>query len=249
MTVLVQPSSLNTTALDIIRGALKAIGVIEPGEDIDASTANDALRTLNDMLGMWSNQNMLVFNIDEIIFTLTPGQYTYTIGIGGDINTTRPLDIQSAYVRVAGIDYPVAVIDVNQYEQIGLKNLNGPWPRCLWYNAGVPLGTIKYWPNPNSGEMHMFAYRVFSEFSTINDQVLMPQGYNLALKWNLAEQLMPEYGKADETQVQMVIKNAALGRGSIKRTNMSPPYVAQFDNMLNPRKSKDAGWILRGGFY
>jgi hypothetical protein len=237
-----------TQALDIITNAHIDIGALAPGEPLEAASAAFALTTLNDMLDQWSNDDMMVFNINEIIFTLTPGQYVYTLGAGGQINTTRPLGIDSAFVRVNTLDYPVAIIDINQYEMIGLKSLNGPWPRALYYNSGVPLGTATFWPNPSSGEIHMFAQTLFTGFANISDTVTLPQGYNMALRWNLAELLMPSFGKSDPVQSAMIVKNAANGRALIKRTNMRPQQVARFPSILNSSNAKDAGWILNGGF-
>lgn len=227
---------------------MRSIGAAASGEPIEVTAANDAFDLLNDMLDQWSNENMMVFNIQEIIATLTPGKYVYTLGVGGEINVVRPLSISSAFVRVATLDYPVEVIDINQYERIGLKSLNGPWPKAVYYNAGVPLGTATFWPNPSSGEIHMFAETVFTRFATINDVIQFPQGYKMAMRWNLAELLMPEYGKADPLQVQMITSNAAHGKALIKRTNMQPPQVASFDSALYTGKSNDAGWIMHGGF-
>lgn len=234
--------------LEVITNAHIDIGALSVGETLDPASAAFALTTINDMLDQWSNQNMMVFNIQEIIFALTAGKYVYTLGTGGEINTTRPLRIDSAFVRVATLDYPVSILDINQYQLIGLKTLNGPWPRALYYNSGVPLGTATFWPNPSSGEMHMFAEQLLTSFATINDTINMPQGYKMAMRWNLAELLMPSFGKTDQIQIAMVRQNAAHGRALIKRTNMQPPQVARFDNSILQSNSNDAGWIMHGGF-
>ena len=95
----------------------------------------------------------------------------------------------------------------------------------------------------------MFCETVLSQFASLSDTVTLPQGYNLAIRWNLAEQLLPEYGKNDPVMVQLVQRNAADGRAWIKRTNMQPPPIAQFDPaLLSYRKSVDAAWIYYGGF-
>lgn len=160
----------------------------------------------------------------------------------------RPLRINSAFVRVSTLDYPVAVLNVEEYELIGLKALNGPWPRALYYQPSMPLGNITYWPNPSSGEMHLYADTVLGQFVTLSDTLQIPQGYKFMLRWNLGALLMPSYGKSDQLQTQMVMKNAADSLAAIKRTNMHPPPVAQYDDVLKAGRRKDAGWILHGGF-
>lgn len=315
-----------TTALTIIKGALRSIGALASDETPDPSSANDAFTMLNDMLDQWSNEKMMVFCTQEVIHELTGGKYIYTIGPNGNVGATvtgsiagtvltvtalsagalsvgqiisgtgittgtaitsygtatggngagaigtynlnlsntfssgtitsyapRPLRINSAFVRVvssvAGVlDYPVAVIHLEQYELIGIKTLSGPWPRAVYYQPSEPVGVLNYWPNPSQGEMHLFCDTILNQFSTLSDVITLPQGFNMALRFNLAVLLMPEYGKTDANQVTMVGRLAAQGKAFIKRTNMSPPPTVQFDSALTQRGRKDAGFILHGGF-
>lgn len=160
----------------------------------------------------------------------------------------RPLRINSAFVRVSTLDYPVATMSVEDYELIGLKSLNGPWPRGLYYRPSMPLGTITFWPNPSSGEIHMFADTVLSQFYSLSDVLQLPQGYNLALRYGLAELLLPEYGRGSAESSELIIRYAAEGRALIKRTNMQPQQTMKFDPILLQGRAPDAGWILSGGF-
>jgi len=103
----------------------------------------------------------------------------------------RPLRINSAIVRIpssnGNLDYIVNVINLENYERIGLKQLNGPWPRAVYYQPSEPLGILNYWPNPSQGEMHLFCDMLFPRFSTLQDTITLPQGYINAFKWMLAE--------------------------------------------------------------
>ena len=172
----------------------------------------------------------------------------------------RPLSINSAFVRIntnsngmpinnGGLDYPISILNFDQYEMIGLKTLNGPWPKALYYQPSELLGNIFVWPNPSQGEMHIFADTLFSRYSTLNDQITLPQGFNNCLRWCLAERLMPMYGKASQTQIAMITAFAAQSKATLKRTNMKPPQVSRFDDVITSSRSKDAGWILSGGFF
>ncbi len=180
---------------------------------------------------------------------------TYTVSVPGIVASTtitayyeRPLRIISSFVRTSQLDYPISVLAREQYERIGFKLLNGAWPRALYYQPAEQLGNIFVWPLPNTGEMHVFADTVLSRFTTISDTINLPQGYNMAMRWNLAELLMPEYGKADQGQTQMIMKNAATSKGAIKRLNAHPQQLARFDPYLLPQGVGDASWIYSGGF-
>ncbi len=309
-----------TQALDIVSGALRAIGALEAGEQPDPDAANDALILINDMIAAWSNSRMMIHYTTEVIHPLVVNVKDYTIGPGGSVgavftgsiagfiltvtsitsgalalgqtitgagiaagttitafgtgagevvnglgtyrvsitNTVgsipitasyqRPLRINSAFVRSSSIDYPVAILSVEDYETIGLKSLNGPWPRALYYQPSMPLGNVTFWPLPSSGEMHLFADTVLSQFTTLQDVIQLPQGYNLALRFGLAELLMPEYGRTSQSSAALVAQYAANGRALIKRTNMQPQQYARFDPAIVSNRRQDAGFILTGGF-
>ena len=171
----------------------------------------------------------------------------------------KPLQINSAFVRIntnsngqpiinGGLDYPISVLALQDYEMIGLKTLSGPWPKAIYYNPGADTGNLFVWPNPSQGEMHLFANTIFSRYGTLYDNIVLPQGYSMALRWCLAERLMPMYGKASPVQIQMINAYAAQGKATIKRNNMSPLQSARYPDALMNSRSKDAGWILTGGF-
>ena len=174
-------------------------------------------------------------------------------------NYQKPLSIDSAFVRInttsngqpilnGGLDYPVAVLALQDYEMIGLKTLNGPWPKAIYYNPNEESGNLFVWPNPAQGEMHLFANTLFSRYDSLYNEVILPQGYSMALRWCLAERLMPMYGKASQTQIAMISQYAAQAKSTLKRTNMSPLQTARYPDALMSSRAKDAGWILSGGF-
>jgi len=191
---------------------------------------------------------------------------TYTVNISQTVSSTsingyyqRPLAIQSSFVRIntnsngtpivnGGLDYPVAVLNLENYEMIGLKTLAGPWPKAMYYQPSDPLGNIFVWPNPSQGEMHIFADTLFTRYATAYDNIVLPQGYELCLRWCLAERLLPMYGKNDQATAGMIHTFAAQAKATLKRTNMRPIQASVFSDALLVGRQKDAGWILTGGF-
>jgi len=199
-------------------------------------------------------------------YTVSASQTVASTTITGTIVDTniqayyqKPLSIDSAYVRIntsqsgspvinGGIDYPVAIINLDNYNSIGLKTLNGPWPKALYFNPGSDSGNIFLWPNPSQGEMHIFAKTVFSRYESLYEDIVLPQGYSMALRWCLAERLMPMYGKTDPAILAMITNYAAQAKSTLKRTNMAPMQVSRYQDALLMSRAKDAGWILTGGF-
>ena len=323
-----------TTPYDIVSRALKDIGALEAGETPTPEAAQDAFDMLNDLVDQWSNEEMMVFYKNEIVFPIVPGQTQYTIGPTGNINASitgsitgniltvtginsgavnvgqalsgagitdgttiqkmltgagnnvneagtyqlnttystpitsetitlyyqRPLSIDSAFVRIntnsngvpivnGGLDYPIAVLALQEYEMIGLKTLNGPWPKALYYQPSESLGNIYVWPNPAQGEMHIFTDNLFQRYVSLTDAIVLPQGYTMCLRWCLAERLMPMYGKANPTQITMINAYAAQSKATLKRINMKPVQSARFADAMLASRQRDAGWILSGGFF
>jgi len=171
----------------------------------------------------------------------------------------RPLTIESAFVRVATqqggtniaggyLDYPVAILSLEEYESLGIKQLNGPWAKMVYYQPSETLGTLYVFPNPSSGELHLLASTIFRTFENYYETITLPQGFNMAMRWCLAERLMPMYGKASATQITMINGFAAQAKATIKRTNMKPPQVSRYPDALMVGRAKDAGFIMDGGF-
>ena len=191
---------------------------------------------------------------------------TYTVSPSQTASSTtitayyeRPLTIESGFVRVATmqggsniaggyLDYPLTVFSLEEYESIGIKQLNGPWAKGIYYQPSELLGTIYVYPNPSQGELHLFTQTIFREFQNLNDTIQLPQGYNMALRWCLAERLLPMFGKVNQIQIGMINAYAAQGKATIKRTNMRPVQIARYPDSLMVGRAKDAGFIMDGGF-
>jgi hypothetical protein len=199
-------------------------------------------------------------------YTVSASQTVASTTITGTIVATniqayyeKPLSIDYAYVRIntsqsgspvinGGIDYPVAVINLVNYNSIGLKTLSGPWPKALYFNPGADSANLFLWPNPSQGEMHMFAKTIFRRYETLYEDIVLPQGYFMCLRWCLAERLLPMYGKTDPAILGMITTYAAQAKSTVKRTNMQPMQVSRYQDALLMSRAKDAGWILTGGF-
>jgi hypothetical protein len=229
-------------------------GAVAQGQTLSGTGITDGTKILDELTGAGGNVNYAGTYIlnntyaSPVASTLIQAYYQ------------KPLGIDSAYVRInttsngqpivnGGLDYPIAILALDDYNMIGLKTLNGPWPKALYFNPNSDSGNVFVWPNPAQGEIHMFAQTLFRNYASLNDDINLPQGYSMALRWCLAERLMPMYGKASQTQIAMIVAFAAQGKATLKRTNMKPMQSARFNDALLSSRQKDAGWILTGGFF
>lgn len=202
-----------TTANEIIKGAFRIAGITVTGESPSAGETQDALSTLNDLMESLSNDSLFVFARQTESFILSPNITEYTIGTGGDLNTTRPIDIVSAYVRLSNVDYDVSVISDEQYADITLKSVSSI-PYFLNYTASFPLGTVKIYPAPSTAyTLFLLSEKPLSTF-TLNETVTLPPGWSRFLKNQLAIEISSEYGQQIPPAA---VQNAAEAKGMIKR--------------------------------
>lgn len=181
-----------TTANDVIKAALRIAGVTSIGSAPTAEETQDALSCLNDLLDSMSNDGLFIYANTEETFPLTAGKISYTIGAGGDFNTVRPTTIAAAFVRIGQIDYDVSIITDEEYAQIPLKQITSI-PYFMNYEAGYPLGTLKLYPAPNAGTLHLLSEKPLQTL-TLNQTLSLPPGWNRYLKNQLALEICSEYG-------------------------------------------------------
>jgi hypothetical protein len=217
-----------TTALDIITGAAKLIGIVFKSEALDADEASDGLVQLNDMLDSWSNDDLVTYAYTLESFSLT-GATSYTIGSGGTFSTSRPINIATAVVRVSTVDYPLQIITPEQYQlEVSTKGITSTIPEYLTYDNGYPLGTITMYAVPTSGStLRMLSNKPLSNLSALTTTVDLPPGWKKALKYNLALDMAPQYG---EEPAPSIVAQAKLSLGAIKRAtakNKAMPYMPQ----------------------
>jgi hypothetical protein len=226
------------TAIDIIKRSFRSINVIGGSEDLTADMAQTGLDLLNAMLESWSNESLIVYQSTLLNFPLVAGQSNYTIGTGGNFNTTRPTTIDSGYIRWNTIDYPLSLINTDQYDGIPLKTSPNQISYALYVDAGFPLTTLKLFPTPNDATAQIFleAKVPFMGFTSLTDPINMPPGYERALDRNLAIEIAPQYGVEPKLIIKMMASNA---KKWLKRTNFQPLILELPDALPTGRGAWD----------
>ena len=209
------------TANDIIKRALRTIGVLATGENPSAEMANDALDALNDVLAGLSNENLTIYATRSDTVTLD-GSLFYTYGIGGDINNQRPTSISGAYhTDSGGISTCLQIGSYAEYCAITDKTATCDIPSSIFPNMEYPLAAIYIYPISSSGTVTILSRVAITAFTALTDTVELPPGYERMLRYALAVELMPEYGIANPQVFQMYIDSKA----DIKRTNTRPALL------------------------
>jgi len=176
--------------------SLQALGGTEVPS---ASEANDALEALNSLLDSWTaGEGLVAYEIKEESFTLVVGQSAYTIGSGGNFNTTRPTDIIQAYIQDSGKNN--FLLNIRERDRWNIIGNRGPTitsqiPTDLFYDPQFPLGIINLFPTPN------ISYTIFIDsqlqqvtFANLTTALSMPPGYERAFVFNLAVEISSMFG-------------------------------------------------------
>jgi len=184
---------MSETAQTLIKRSLRLIGAIATGETPTADELAEGLEALRMMLRNWSSRNINIYGITQQSVSLT-GATSYTIGSGGTIATTRPVDILSA----TGANYSIEMIDYSTYQRLNLAGGGGECEK-IWYNPLYPLGYLYPWPL-SSETITLDCLMPLSDPTAITTSISFPPEYDDAIVYNLALRLAPEY-EADPSGV------------------------------------------------
>lgn len=209
-----------TTAQQIIRDALSLTNAVGLDQTLSADELSDSLRVLNDLMEDWSTQNMAVYGQANQTFNTVAGQAVYTIGTGGDWNTTRPERINDpAYSTINGVTFPCVSMTQGQYNMLAVKGQQQQFPDRYLYVNEFPLGLVTLWPVPNAITPITFSIdRILSQITDVNTTISFPEGYAKAFKYCLGVELAPLYGKRI-TDYPTVLETRNTIMGNIKRAN------------------------------
>ena len=231
-----------TTARQLIRRALVEMGALTLNEAPSSSEAVDALSTLNAMLGSWSNDSLLTVARTWETFPTVANVSTYTIGLGQDFDTLRPIQIVTAYVRQGEVDYPLIVITDEAYnDQIGIKSIQGI-TEFLSYDNGFPVGRIRLYPVPTSGfSLFLLSEKEITTILNLDQEFEFPPGWEEAVVYNLAARLTPQYGQQLTPTLKM-FADESLGR--IKRAIAKNRSLDAIPAGIGRRGNIYNGWSL-----
>lgn len=215
------------TAAEIIENALRKIGVIASGEDPSSAEQADGLTALNQLIESLSNENMLIFDDNEETFVLTASDGEYTMGSSGDFNTTWPIKITDARLKITSqspnYELPIAILSLDEWKQIVQKNTSSSLVTALYVDYAYPLANLKLWPVPTVGEsLILNSQKLITSFATAGTTVSLPPGWNRFLEYQLAVDIAPEYG----TEASQTVQRIALeSKNALKRKYKRTPLM------------------------
>jgi hypothetical protein len=221
------------TVAQMITRSMRLNGSLNAGEAPTTQEYADMLYIYNSLLDSINNDRLMLFYTEELTLTLTPNDGSYTIGPAGNINATRPLAIDGAFVRDNNIDYQVEIINKDAYDDIFQKNITSSYPNFLFYDPQYPLGVINLWPLPSTAAvLHVEAKRQLTEFASIATNLSLPLGYQAYFETWGAIWAAPEFEKPVTQELRAMATDAEK---RIKSTNL-PDLTLRIPPIINGGK-------------
>lgn len=215
------------TAADLIRQALLDVEAVGYADTVPALLTADGLIVLNNLISSWNAEDLLIPSITKVTKILTAAIGQYTLGSGGDVNITRPMTIESAWISDSSNTSTILELKIMaDYANIKLKLHQGR-PEELFYNPAYPLGTIFLWPVPDQGyTLNLDLKSPLSRIALSTDTINTPDDWLRALQTNLAYELAPRF---DVEDILVIKDKAQESKDSLKLLHSQPGEEVSFD--------------------
>lgn len=236
------------TGNDLIASSMRLIGVLASGESPSGPESNDSLAILNQMLDSWNAERLAIFTISISEYTLTAGTQTYTLGgpVVNSVNlaTTRPAKVEQMSIvslnnPAQPLELPIDILDEDGWQAIPVKLISSTLPTKCYIDGGFPLLGFNFWPYPSAQvKTRIYSWTPLTAFTLVADN-LYPPGYLKAIRYNLAVDLAPEFGRSVPLEVAA---QAVLSKGVIQSMNLPHP-VSRCDRAAGGGEGDRYNWL------
>ena len=192
-------TTFTVTRDDIIKAALRSLGVIATGETPQNEDYTNCAFALNLILKTLAADGYLLWCYVNVTVPLTSGTASYTLGpSGATVTTNRPIRLASAFLRDPDSnDVEVEVLSKSDYNMMTPKTQAGI-PSSVYYDPTLDKGTLYVWPviNETGYNLIVTVQRQVEDIVTGTSSTQnfdLPQEWFQPLRWMLAKEIGPEY--------------------------------------------------------
>jgi hypothetical protein len=224
MTIIVPSIATPANVGIIIQDAMFAARVLGADNTPQAGDVQLCLRAFSRMLGTWANDRLMVYSMSTETFTMSAGVGQYSTNL---LAAGRPVAIQSMYVSLSNVDYPVTMIDQQRWNAISVKNISSIPSQCF-YDTTMDEGTMNFYPEPSG----VFTCTVNAQRAIVGDittasYIDLPLGYEAALVASLAVEIWPYFKPGEVPKALMQARTeakSALQRVNYQALEMALPF-------------------------
>lgn len=222
-------TTFSLTTTQIIERAFNRLGVAQEGEALTPKMYQDGLAELNLLINEW-NANEHLWIQEEGTVALVADDPSYVV-------SPRALRVWNCRYRLNGIDVPMTKFSRQEYLDQPNKAVSPSIPVNFYFDPKVDEGTLYLWPAPSAQTVaagytvHYDYFRFMAIHVNTNDTVDMPQQWQQALIWNLANNLETQYPVNDPRLADKVERRATQTYAAIEGwDNEDASLFMQVDN-------------------
>ncbi len=178
------------TVSDLIHSSFRLIGAIASGETLETAELNDAFVAINQMISSWNTEGLSLVGRQRLLIPVAPPANQWNLA-------TRPVRIESASLAISGIDSPIELVDSAGWETVPEKSMLSVYARKLFCDYLYPTSSVYLWPIPRlNGTLELWIYAPIPAFLAVTDTIDLAPGYEIALRYDFAVALLPEYPRS-----------------------------------------------------
>ncbi len=169
----------------------------------------------NQVLSSWGAERLVNPNQQHTNYSLVAGTASYTLGVGGSLNTAAVPIQATAWTQSSG-QFSTGG-KVISFDEFRAKTLNATARRSVLgeliaADQNYPLIAVEIFPTPDTspGTLRLDYYSAITQFTSTSDVVNLPSGYELALHSAIAVALAPQYARSGGVTPEL----AALAQNS-----------------------------------
>lgn len=217
----------------LITQAAKRVNIIGAGQTIDGDDLTDMFTTLVYLMDAWQVERLTIPFLLRTVWTLTATKGTianpYTVGSGGDIDIPRPTFVDHVSYQNTSVsptlELPLPLYTDDAWAALPQKNLTSVYPVGAYYNPTYAgnLGSLYLVLVPSGASLQgvLYAPSAVGRFTSTADTIVLPPGYLLAIRDNLAVQLGSTW--RDGLPIDpLLFASARDSKRAIKQRNVRP---------------------------
>jgi hypothetical protein len=160
-------------------------------------------------------------------FDQVPGNFDEIQGNWDSVGAAVAVTGETTGATVAGpniaLRLPLKVWSAREWAHICLQNIQTTIPRGFYYDADFPVAGLHFWPIPvGGGTLELFTWKPLGNFQALDDAVVLPDGYQEAITYNLAQRVAAMFGTQMTPGAELIARDS-LAR--IKRNNNKTPLM------------------------
>jgi hypothetical protein len=189
------------TAAQFVNQSLSLIGVLASGETPNSDEAAAGLVVFNQLLALWSAKELTVVATRTEAISLAEDDITYAFA------GARPIKILAADVVVGGMTFPVKIMGADGWAAYDDRSSKAARVRAVFCDYAFPTVSVLVAPIPaGSATLNLYCTTLLSAALSSGDSFAVPPGYEMAIRFNLAVALCPEFGRPCPPEVASLAK-------------------------------------------